>query len=105
MNKVFFAKEGLTSTSANHVANMAKEYAQRISAQADTLRLYSKSARLLGYAQPSIVEAPLDTLDAIPDVIRRVVQCNALIGWLREAYQRTRERFEGRARLQLHGVG
>lgn len=48
MNKVFFAKEGLTATSANHVANMAKEYAQRISAQADTLRLYSKSARLLG---------------------------------------------------------
>lgn len=51
MNKVFFAKEGLTATSANHVANMAKEYAQRISAQADTLRLYSKSARLLGDAQ------------------------------------------------------
>lgn len=85
MNNVFFAKEGLTATSANHVANMAKEYAQRISAQADTLRLYTKSARLLGDAQQSIVEAPLDTLDAIPDVIRRVAQCNALIGWLREA--------------------
>lgn len=85
MNKVFFAKEGLTATSANHVANIAKEYAQRISAQADTLRLYTKSARLLGDTQPSIVEAPLDTLDAIPDVIRRVAQCNDLIGWLREA--------------------
>ena len=85
MNKVFFAKEGLTATSANHVANIAKEYAQRIATQANTLRLYTKSARLLGDTQPSIVEAPLDTLDAIPDVIRRVAQCNALIGWLREA--------------------
>ena len=85
MNKVFFAKEGLTATSANHVANIAKEYAQRITTQANTLRLYTKSARLLGDTQPSIVEAPLDTLDAIPDVIRRVAQCNALIGWLREA--------------------
>ena len=85
MNKVFFAKEGLTATSANHVANIAKEYAQRIATHANTLRLYTKSARLLGDTQPSIVEAPLDTLDAIPDVIRRVAQCNALIGWLREA--------------------
>ena len=85
MNNVFFAKEGLTATSANHVANIAKEYAQRIATQANTLRLYTKSARLLGDTQPSIVEAPLDTLDAIPDVIRRVAQCNALIGWLREA--------------------
>ena len=85
MNKVFFAKEGFTATSSNHVANIAKEYAQRIATHANTLRLYTKSARLLGDTQPSIVEAPLDTLDAIPDVIRRVAQCNALIGWLREA--------------------
>lgn len=97
MNKVFFAKEGLTATSANHIANMAKEYALRISAQADTLRLYTKSARLLGDAKPSIVEAPLDTLDVIPDVIRRVAQCNALVGWLREAIN---EREEGLKTVQ-----
>ena len=36
MNKVFFAKEGLTATSANHVANIAKEYAQRIATQANS---------------------------------------------------------------------
>lgn len=97
MNKVFFAKEGLTATSANHVANMAKEYAQRIYAQTKTLRLYTKSARLLGDTQTSIVEAPLDTLDAIPDVIRRVAQCNALVGWLREAIT---EREEGLKSVQ-----
>lgn len=85
MNKVFFAKDGLTSTSANHIANMAKEHAQRISSEVDSLRLYSKSARLLGDSQPTVVEIPLDTLDEIPEVIRRVGQCNALIGWLREA--------------------
>ena len=28
-NIVFFGESGLTSTSANHVANLAKEYAQK----------------------------------------------------------------------------
>lgn len=47
MNQVFFGKEGLTSTSANHVANMAKEYAERIGQEVKTLRLFTQKARLL----------------------------------------------------------
>ena len=30
MNNVFFSENGLTSTSANHVANLAKEFIQSI---------------------------------------------------------------------------
>lgn len=85
MNEVYFGKEGLTATSANHVANMAKEYAERLAAKVKTLRLYRKKARLLIDGSEAIIERPIDTLDIIPEVIQEVAKCNALIGWLREA--------------------
>lgn len=85
MNKVFFSTEGLTSTSANHIANIAKEYAQRIGNKTTALRLYTKKARLLADESEAVIETPVDVLDIIPDTIKKISKCNALIGWLREA--------------------
>lgn len=85
MNNVFFSKEGLTSTFANHVANMAKEYAERIGAKARVLRLYTKKARLISDDSETVIQRPVDVLDIIPSTIQDVAKCNALIGWLREA--------------------
>lgn len=85
MNQVFFGKEGLTSTSANHVANMAKEYAERIGQDVKTLRLFTQKARLLSDNTEALLQLPLDCLDEIPNAIRDISKCNALIGWLREA--------------------
>lgn len=97
MNRVFFAKDGLTSTSANHVANMAKEYAERISAKVKTLRLYKKKARLMGDSTEAVIETPIDVMDIIPETIQKVAKCNALIGWLREAIK---EREDGLKEIQ-----
>lgn len=97
MNRVFFAKDGLTSTSANHVANMAKEYAERIGAKVKTLRLYKKKARLMGDSTEAVIETPIDVMDIIPETIQKVAKCNALIGWLREAIK---EREDGLKEIQ-----
>lgn len=85
MNKVFFSTEGLTSASANHLANIAKEYAQRIGGKTTTLRLYTKKARLISDESEATIEMPVDVLDIIPETIHKISRCNALIGWLREA--------------------
>lgn len=85
MNQVFFGKDGLTSTSANHLANMAKEYAERIGQDVKTLRLFTQKARLLNDNTEALLQLPLDCLDKIPGAIRDISMCNALIGWLREA--------------------
>ena len=87
MNKVYFSNEGLTSASANHVANMAKEYAQRIQQNVMKLRLYTEKARLLADGTETTLQLPIDHIDEIHDVIVKVVKCNSLIAWLREAIQ------------------
>lgn len=97
MRNVFFAKDGLTSTSANHLANMAKEYAERIGAKAMTLRLYKKKARLISDSSETVIQDTLDVLDIIPETLQQVAKCNALIGWLREA---VKEREEGLKEVQ-----
>lgn len=47
---IFFSKEGkgLTSTSANHIANLAKEMVREIESSLSSLTLYSTSVALIG---------------------------------------------------------
>lgn len=40
---VFFGEKGLTSTSANHIANMAKEFIQVKSAMVEHLRFVNRN--------------------------------------------------------------
>lgn len=85
MNNDYFSTEGLTSASANHLANMAKEYAQRIGQPVMNLRLYSESVTLLVNNSETVLHTTVDTLDKIPSVISKTAKCYSLISWLRES--------------------
>jgi hypothetical protein len=88
-NKVFFAENGITSTSANHVANIAKEYVQNLQNEntaigfLDCKLLFaaSKSCELItvAYGMKS------DILKKIPENLQKITEANSLIAWLREA--------------------
>lgn len=47
-NIVFFGEGGLTSTSANHVANLAKEYAQKQESWLNAVCFYNTQIGLIG---------------------------------------------------------
>lgn len=85
MNNDYFSTEGLTSASANHLANMAKEYAQRIAQPVMNLRLYSENVTLLLNNSTTTIHTENDTLDDIPSVISKTAKCYSLISWLRES--------------------
>lgn len=86
-NKIFFGSEGLTSTSANHIANLAKESYQALEEKLSRIQLYNESISLLG----TIGETPISKgvsetdLNCTYDMLAEIVQLKSLIAWLREA--------------------
>lgn len=86
---IFFSEEGkgLTSTSANHVANMAKEMIRGLMAELSELEFYSTDVALIGEANCNrlVNGTGEDILESVVDKIFRVAKAKSLIAWLREA--------------------
>ena len=83
----FFGTEGLTMTSANHVANLAKEFAKTTEHNLNSVSFIETNLTIIG----SDVIQPIHTgwcdaaLGNITENLRVVCDANALIAWLREA--------------------
>ncbi|MDO4320858.1 MAG: hypothetical protein Q4C34_09830 [Bacteroidales bacterium] len=92
---IFFSTDGkgLTSTSANHIANLAKEMVRGIESSLDSMLLYTTSVALIGSDSEKTltVGSTREDLDAIPHKLRTIAKANSLIAWLREAIK-ARER-------------
>ncbi|MDE5657146.1 MAG: hypothetical protein K2I19_08775, partial [Muribaculaceae bacterium] len=92
---IFFSTDGrgLTSTSANHIANMAKEMVRGIQTWLEGLQLYSTSVALIGSdnEKPLTVGAAAADLESVTGRLRAVAKAKSLIAWLREAIK-ARER-------------
>lgn len=87
-HEIFFGENGLTSTSANHCANMCKEMYQHLQEEIDNFQLCDESISLLGanmvptqYATGKTVEF----LESLPDKLHDIAALKSLIAWLREA--------------------
>lgn len=84
--KVFFGENGLTSTSANHVANMAKEYISNIEEQLNDIVFYDTSVSLIG-GESTVTGHGIGEMDvlAIPAMINTIMDAKSLCAWIREA--------------------
>lgn len=97
MNKdmIFFSADGkgLTSTSANYIANLAKEMIRGIESKLDSLVLYSTSVSLIGTeaVQQLVAGAGSEDLAGVRSGLMAVAKAKSLIAWLREAIK-ARER-------------
>lgn len=86
---IFFATEGhgLTSTSANHVANLAKEMIRGLESSLASLTLFSTSVSLIGSETSDLLTqgAKSDELADVQRKLHAVAKAKSLIAWLREA--------------------
>ena len=82
---IFFADKGLTSTSANHVANLAKEYIQQNESILNNITFYQKEVALIGSSSRNILQVGVNTVENIPELLKEVAEAKSLIAWLREA--------------------
>lgn len=84
---VFFTENGLTSTSANHVANLAKEYVQDEEMQLNNIRLVNCNVSVIGSSEKTQVVKGTDDdwFKFFTEIVVGVAEAKSLIAWLREA--------------------
>ncbi len=83
----FFGENGITSTSASHIANLAKEAVRNVYAKLQSARFYTETVGLLTSDRQATVKTGWDEkiLDSLPGLLQAVSQANSLIAFLREA--------------------
>lgn len=86
-NLSFFGTEGLTMTSANHIANLTKEFSKASERALNSVSFIETNLTIIGSdAVQSIHTGWCDAaLGHITENLRVVCDANALIAWLREA--------------------
>ena len=92
-NKIFFGVKGVTSTSANNIANIAKEVMEESRALLENITFVNCNVGLISSDVSRLTEKGYDTdeLRNIVSSINRVAECNALIAYLREAIKAKEE--------------
>lgn len=106
---VFFKKEGeeegvaLTSTSANHIANLAKEYIQGVETQLNNICFFNVEVALVGSTGASTIQAgeTPEVLNNLQSLLERVAQAKSLIAWLREAIKAKESLLKGLQAINL----
>lgn len=86
-NSVFFSENGLTSTSANHVANLAKEYVQNLEKDLDNTSFINTSVTLIDSNNNVTTSIGKDDtfLELVETKLNKISEAKSLIAWLREA--------------------
>lgn len=86
---IFFSTEGkgLTSTSANHIANLAKEMVREVETSLAGLTFYSTSVALIGNDTSNTLDEgdSAEVLGKVTEQLHTIAKANSLIAWLREA--------------------
>lgn len=84
---IYFGDTGITSASANHVANMAKESIKEIANDLEAVSFYNATVCLLsgGTPQQCAIGSTREQIDKVQPSLEAIGEANALCAWLREA--------------------
>lgn len=87
MENVFFGENGLTSTSANFIANQAKEYVESLREYLSTTNFLDSTIELIGSGKETLSKKGFSSEEVrnIEEVLNAIVSAYSLIAWLREA--------------------
>lgn len=93
---VFFSHQGYTSTSANHIANLAKEYIRDLQGKVDNVSFLNVKVSLLDSPNEKVTRIGYNEnlLNYIPQWLADIAEAKSLIAWLREAIKAKDELFK-----------
>lgn len=86
-NSVFFGEKGLTSTSAQHIKDMAGHMNENLKEQLNGIRFVMEEAKLLGSQSKELLVKGWDAaqLDQVENILDTIAQAQSLQAWLGEA--------------------
>lgn len=85
---VFLGTDGITSTSAGYLANLAQELIVKDRELLDSAVFYSSTIDIIGSnsnPKPQTVGKNDDYVREIPNILNRIARMNAFCAWMREA--------------------
>lgn len=85
MTNVYFSNEGLTSTSANYYANIAKESQEAAAERLNRIRFFNTSVAVIGSNERQIMSEGTSDLEFIQKDLMTIASMNAFCAWVREA--------------------
>lgn len=91
MNNCYFSNEGMTSTTANYYANIAKELQNAALERLNSVKFYNTSIAVIGSSEKQIMSEGNPCLDFIMDDLLTVSSMNAFCAWVREAIKEKEE--------------
>lgn len=95
MKQQFFGDKGLTSTSANHIANLAKEAYERLEAKLNTTSFIRETITVIGStAETNVKLSQAGLISLAPNILKEICEYKSLIAWLREAIKEKENLFK-----------
>ena len=85
MTNVYFSNEGLTSTSANYYANIAKESQEAATERLNGIKFFKTSVAVIGSNERQIMSEGTSDLEFIQRDLMTIASMNAFCAWVREA--------------------
>ena len=85
MNNVYFANEGMTSSTANFYANIAKELQKAATERLDSVKFFQTSVAVIGSSEKQLMSDGTRDLAFITSDLELVASMNAFCAWVREA--------------------
>lgn len=101
MNNVYFSNEGLTSTTANYYANIAKELQMAAQERLNHVQMYSTSVAVIGSSEKQLMSAGLRDLTFITIDLPHLASLNAFCAWIREAIKEKEEQAKAVKQLDI----
>lgn len=83
-NSLFLGAEGRTSTSCNHLSNLAKEYYTNLEKQIKNNSFVTQTVEIVGKTGKTTLITGSDNLETLESALKEIGQCKALIAYLRE---------------------
>lgn len=91
----FFAEDGITATSANHLCNIAREYVALAKADISRLSFIELNVGILGsFTAPVTIHHSVDNIAGISDYIDKISKSNAFIAYMQEAIKAKDKMFD-----------
>lgn len=90
----FFAENGITSTSANHLCNLAREYASNAKIDITGINFVKTSvSSLTANIKPIVLNAAVDNVTTISDIFDKISKANAFVAYMQEAIKAKNDMF------------
>ena len=90
MNTIYLGDKGITSTSANYLANLAKEVSKSAEAQLRNICFTNKTVELINGSKKSLCIGWTET-QKVEELIVRIANMNSFCAWMREAIKAREE--------------